>query len=86
MKQFLTTIFILCMAVCGIRAQVTEPTEQDDGIEYEAMQTDYGYYGTTNALFSTSETVICTFSLTQNKPKCRCLLYEESGADHQADS
>ena len=69
MKQFLTTIFILCMAVCGIRAQVTEPTEQDDGIEYEAMQTDYGYYGTTNALFSTSETVICTFSLTQNKPK-----------------
>lgn len=69
MKQCFITFCLLFLAVHGIHAQSTEPEDQDDLIEYEASQTDYGFFGTTNAIFSTSETIICTFSLTQNKPK-----------------
>ena len=69
MKKCFTIFCIMCIAVCGALAQNTEPEDQDYPVEYEAMQTDYGFYGTTNAIFSTSETIICTFSLTQNKPK-----------------
>ena len=61
-------IFILTMVWFAALGSVAQETEERQ-VEYEAMQTDYGYFGTTDAIFSQSETVICTFSLTQNKPK-----------------
>ena len=53
--------------VCS--AQNTELKEEGYDVEYEATQTDYGYFGTTNAIFSESTTIIATFSLTQNTPR-----------------
>ena len=61
---------ISCYSFCVAQAQDDTPPEAGEhAVEYEATQTDYGYFGTTDAIFSLSETVICTFSLTQNKPK-----------------
>lgn len=60
---------ISCLSFSVAAAQDTPPETDQHAVEYEAMQTDYGYFGTTDAIFSPSETVICTFSLTQNKPK-----------------
>ena len=57
------------MTVATLAAQTPLYDDKEHFVTYEAMETDYGYFGTTDAIFSRSETVICTFSLTQNKPK-----------------
>ena len=61
-------LFALCLACLLSTAGVAQETEEHQ-TQYEAMQTDYGYFGTTDAIFSKSETIICTFSLTQHKPQ-----------------
>lgn len=61
-------LFSLCIACLTAIAAVAQEIEEHQ-TQYEATQTDYGYFGTTDAVFSISETIICTFSLTQNKPK-----------------
>lgn len=61
---------LLTWALAGVcMAQNTELKEEGYDVEYEATQTDYGYFGTTNAIFSESTTIIATFSLTQNTPR-----------------
>ena len=59
----------MLMTVVTLAAQTPLYDDDERFVTYEAMQTDYGYFGTTDAIFSRSETIICTFSLTQNKPK-----------------
>lgn len=70
-KRILLSIKLVCILVAWVlagvcMAQNTELKEEGYDVEYEATQTDYGYFGTTNAIFSESTTVIATFSLTQN--------------------
>ena len=65
-------LFTLCIALLvalSLTAQTEEPEAEVPPVQYEATQTDYGFFGTTDALFSKSETIICTFALTQNTPK-----------------
>lgn len=64
----------LCLAAALCLTTIS--TAQNRGLEeegykteYEATKTDYGFYGTTNAIFSESATIISTFSLTQHKPE-----------------
>ena len=73
-KRILLSIKLVCILVAWVlagvcMAQNTELKEEGYDVEYEATQTDYGYFGTTNAIFSESTTVIATFSLTQNTPR-----------------
>lgn len=63
--QRLLALWLACLISISGAAQEAEEHQT----QYEAMQTDYGFFGTTDAIFSKSETIICTFSLTQNKPK-----------------
>lgn len=72
-KSRLLSVRLLCMLIVWAvafvcTAQNTELKEEGYDVEYEATQTDYGYFGTTNAIFSESTTIIATFSLTQNTP------------------
>lgn len=68
-RRRLSITIITCLMFSVIWGQTPATDEAPYPIHYEASQTDYGYFGTTDALFSKSETIICTFSLTQNKPQ-----------------
>ena len=69
-KQRLTILAAACLTAFGAYAQEPADTpEEEYEPKYEAMQTDYGFFGTTDAIFSKSETIICTFSLTQHNPQ-----------------
>ncbi|MBQ8655742.1 MAG: hypothetical protein IJ527_01570 [Prevotella sp.] len=62
-------LVVACLVVCVCTAQNTELKEEGYDVEFDATQTEYGFFGTTNAVFSESTTVIATFSLTQNAPR-----------------
>lgn len=68
-KSRFWTLCTLWLGTIALSAQTPRIDENQPPVEYEAMQTDYGYFGTTDAIFSKSETIICTFSLTQHKPQ-----------------
>ena len=67
-RKIVFTTVMSVLTLLGVPAYAQDTDETEYQVSYEAMQTDYGYFGTTDAIFSNSETIICTFSLTQNKP------------------
>ncbi len=68
-KKLAFHVFLSVMILWTVPVFGQDMDETEYQVSYEAMQTDYGYFGTTDAIFSKSETIISTFSLTQNKPK-----------------